>query len=125
QQSPPAHHRYSRSQTLRKVEVVGCQDQNRAARGEGPKSVANRLNRAIVETRERFVEEQQAWLVEQRAFEREPLPHSARKLRHRVVCAIGEAGRFKCCVDDGTRVQAVQIGEERQVLTGRELWVEV
>ena len=43
------------------------------------KAADERARRGLVEPGERFVEQQEARLMEQRPFEREPLPHAARK----------------------------------------------
>ena len=52
-------------------------------------------DRAIVEAGERLVEQHQPRPVQQRALERQPLPHAAREAADRVVGAIGEAGRLE------------------------------
>ena len=61
-----------------------------------------------------------------RAFEREPLPHAARKARHVVVAAVGQAGRLeRRRYDRCARIDAVQPREERQVLARGQLGIEV
>ena len=75
----------------------------------------------IVEPGERLVEQHEPRPMQQRALEREPLPHPARETRHVVVGAVGEPGALERGIDGAPRGQTVQSSEERQVLTRRQL----
>ncbi len=68
---------------------------------------------AIVEAGERFVEQEQPRLVQQRALERQTLPHASRERRHVVVGAVREAGRFERRRNDLRGIEAVQPGEKK------------
>ena len=82
-------------------------------------------DRRVVETGKRLVEQHQPWIVQQRALEREALPHAARKSVHRVVGAIREPGTLERSVDDAGRIQTVQLREELQILARREFRIKV
>jgi len=62
--------------------------------------------------------------MQQRALEREALPHPAREPAHVIVGAIGEAGAFERDVHDRARLETVQVREERQVLARRQLRIQ-
>src|SRR5262249_20360878 len=79
----------------------------------------------VVEAGERLVEEDEPWAMQQRAFQREPLPHAAGKPSDVIVAAVDEAGPFERRRHDSFGVQSVQLSKEIQILTRRELRVHV
>ena len=88
--------------------------------------LAQRLPRRLVEPGERLVEQQQPRLVDQRALEREALPHAAREPGHGVVAPLGQAGAIQRGVDAALDVvEGVDLREEAQVLGGGELGIQI
>ena len=67
------------------VEIVRGQQHDAARRAQLAQPFDQRHGRGIVEAGERLVEQHQPRLVQQRALERQPLPHAAREPRHEVV----------------------------------------
>ena len=65
-----------------------------ASLAQVPQASAKRCRRCIVQASERLVEQHQPGLVQQRALEREPLPHAARESDHRIV-AVREPGTLE------------------------------
>ena len=83
------------------------------------------VHRVRVEARVRLVEEDHLGLVQQRAGDREPLEHAARERAHQVEPAVVELDGREQLVDAVLRVvDAVQVGEELEVLLGGEVGVE-
>ncbi len=101
------------------------QDDDGAALPQGLQPGDESAGRCVVEARERLVEQHEAGIVDERALERDALPHAARELRHGVVRAVGEAGtgqgfqRRRCGIG-----KAVHTGKERQVLASGEFGIE-
>ncbi len=90
-----------------------------------PQPRDQRRRRGIVEAGERFVEQRQPRVVNQRALERDALPHAAREAADRIVRAIGEARLRRARASPRpTHRLPVQPGEEREVLVRGQFRVE-
>jgi hypothetical protein len=96
---------------------VGGDNDDTPVVAQGGEPPLQRADRGIVKAGERLVEKNEARIVQQCAFEREPLPHAARQARDRVVAARGNRAAFERGIDArGDVVERVELGEERQVL---------
>src|SRR6185436_7406056 len=113
--------RGSRHQAVRDVKVVRRQDDDPALGRDAAKAARDGRHGTVVESGKRFVEEQQVRPVDQRALETQPLAHPARKAADDVFAAIDESGLFERRGDGSSRIQAVELCEERDVLRGRKL----
>ena len=82
---------HARDEAVGEIEIVRREDDDGAGRREAAQPVGHDRDGAIVEPGERLVEQHQPRLVQQRALERQPLPHAARERRHLVVAAVGQA----------------------------------
>ena len=112
-------------QAVGKIQIVCRQHDDGAARGQRTQAVGDDADGAIVEPGERFVEQHEPRPVQQRAFERQPLPHPARKPADRILGTVGEARRLERRVDGRSRIEAVQLGEERKVLPSRQFRIQM
>src|SRR5439155_1215871 len=91
EQTAAAHERDARNETVGEIQIVRRQYDDRTCCRQLTQPIGNDRHGAIVEACERFVQEDQARPVQQRALERQALTHSAGELAHRIVGAIGEA----------------------------------
>ncbi len=107
------------------IQIVRRQNDDRAVGGERLEPRAHHADGCVVETGKRLVEQHQPRIVQQRPLEREALPHAAGKPVDGVVRTIRETGTLECGIDDGDRIQTIQLGEELQVLASGEFRVEV
>ena len=108
------------------LEVVGRDDDDAAVVAEAGEPIRQRNGRGVVEPRERFVEEHEARIVEERALERQALTHSARKPRHRLGVSMQQLRAPQRGLHSSLDVrQPVDPGEETQVLGGGELRIEI
>ena len=92
-----------------------------AGRRQVPHAGGHEAGRAVVEAGERLVEQNQARAVQQRALEREALPHPAREARNRFVAAIREIRGFERSLGARRRIQPVQAGKEGEILARGQL----
>jgi hypothetical protein len=104
-------------QSLGQIEVMCRNNDDRAGIAQHLQSLHERCGRRIVETGERFVEQGETRIVDQRALERDALTHAARKAAHLIVGTIGEAGAFERSQGGAIRVaDVVESGKECEVL---------
>ena len=123
QQPPVTNQRDAGNETIGEIQIVGREHHDGAARREDAQPIGDEADGPVVEAGERLVEEHEARSVQQRALQREPLPHAARETADRIVRTIGEARRVEGRVDKGARVEAVELREELQVLPRGQLRV--
>ena len=95
------------------------------ASADAAQPLAGRRDGGVVQAGERLVEQHQPRRVQQRALDRQPLAHAARKGRHRIVAAVREAGARERVLDQRPGIaQRRAAREERQVLGGRQLGID-
>src|SRR5207249_6454711 len=87
--------------------------------------VCNQIHAPIVEAGERLVKKNEARIVQEGAFERQPLTHPTRETRDDVVAAIGEPRLSERRLDRLATTQPVQLREELEVLSRGQLGVKV
>ena len=88
--------------------------------------LAQRRARCLVEAGERFVEEQEARRMYERALEREPLPHATREGRDRLPGAVLQRSARQRGRHHAIDIRdAIEPREERKVFSGRQLGVEI
>ena len=124
--------RPSRISATRVHQAVGQIEIVRRQQRRWPPSAASRRSRsatdadgAIVEPGERLVEQHQPRPMQQRALEREPLPHAARKPADRRRRRDRRDRRARAPRPRPARgSRAVELGEERQVLPRRQLRIQ-
>jgi hypothetical protein len=75
-------------ETVSEIQIVGGEDDDPAGRRHRAQPIGNDPDRAIVETGEWLVEQNQPRLMKECAFEGQPLSHASGKARHDVVCTI-------------------------------------
>ena len=124
-QPPVTHDRDSRRQAVGNVEIVGGEDDDRAITGQLSEAFGHDSHRAIVEPGEWLVEKNQFWPMQERSLQCQTLTHPARERRDVVVGSIGQAGAVERGVNCVPDVEAMQFGEESEVLPRRQLWIEV
>jgi hypothetical protein len=119
QHDGPCQHR------LDDFEVMGRHDHDAACPPQLVEAADERLRGPIVEPRERLVEEHQPRIVQERAFERQPLAHPARETGNLVVATRRQLGAIERTIDARAGVaKAVQTRVEQEVLGGGQLGVE-
>ena len=107
-----------------RFEIVGREQDDAAGAAQIGKPRAKRARRGIVQAGERLVEQHEPRLVQQRALEREPLTHPARKSSDRIVAAVQAGALERGChraIDVG---DAIGAGKEREILGRRQLRVD-
>src|SRR5580765_4234027 len=85
EQAAVAHQRDAGGEAVGQIEIVRRHDDDRAVRGQPPQASRDQADRPVVETGERLIKKHQARTMQQRALEREALPHAAREAADRVV----------------------------------------
>jgi hypothetical protein len=109
-----------------RLEVVRRQKDDAAGGPQVRQALPQGMGRGVIKPRERFVEQRESRRVQQRALQRQPLAHPARKRRHGIVCARGEI-RVLQRVADGTLdvADAIEPREEAEVLGRGQLLIEI
>ena len=126
QQAALAQDRHLVEQALGEIEVVGGGNHDGALVAKPAQPRHQRVARGVVEPRERFVEQQEPRAVQQRALERQALPHPAGEPGDRVAGAVCEARLPERALHARRRVvEAVEPREEREVFAGGEFGIEV
>src|SRR3989441_9159646 len=113
QQAAVANERDAGHETVGEIEIVRREQHNRAFGREASKTIGDGADGAIVEARERLVEQHQPRLLQQRTLQREPLADASRESSDVVVGAIDETRACERRAHDIRGVQAVQPLEER------------
>src|SRR5882724_2969487 len=75
---PSADDGHACHETVRQIEIVRREDDDGALAGQRLQARAHRRRRRVIQARERLVHQHETWLVQQRPFEGQPLPHAAR-----------------------------------------------
>src|SRR4029453_7551777 len=96
-----------------------------AIAGQLSEAFGHDSHRAIVEPGEWLVEKNQPRLMQERSLQCQTLTHPAREGRDVIVGSIGQAGAVERGVNRVPDVEAVQLGEESEVLPRPPLWVGV
>ena len=89
------------------------------------KSGHERARRRIVQTGERFVEQREPRIVNQRALQCHALPHPAREARDRILAAVSRPALSSAARARRIGVgDPIEAGEEREVLARRQLRIQ-
>ena len=125
QQPPLADERDARHETVRQIEVMRGDDHDRPRGRQLAQPIRDDADGVIVEAGERFVEQHEPWRMQQGTFEREALAHAAREPRDLLMPAVGQPRAVERGVNAGAVLDAVQPGEEVEVLPGRQFGIQM
>ena len=112
--------------TVDDLEVVCCDEDDTPPCLQLEQTCDECRSRCIVEAGERFVEQQQAGIVQQRTLQRQALTHAAREALNGIVTTVVQPCALERRLDtSGNLWQLVQTPVERQILFGTQLGIEI
>jgi hypothetical protein len=106
------------------LQIVRGEEHDAPVRPELAQPLSQRVGRRVVQAGEWLVEEDQAGSVQQRSFERKPLPHTARKPSARIIAVLETCASKRGANRPDYVGHAIRAREETQVFSRRQLRID-